>query len=103
MSTKSVHALGELDESNATLRLLVTMQKFERPIMLSDIYHEMRVIYALGRRKVDTALETCIKLGLIKRETQRIGRNPMPSLFHSLTAKGKKVAEICIKLEQALT
>jgi len=95
-------AIGELDESNATLRLLICLVKKSDAIMLSDLYEEMRSRYGLGRRKVDTALETCIKLGLVKRETKRIGKNPMPSLFHSLTAKGKKIADLSIKLEQAL-
>jgi hypothetical protein len=98
---RAIKPLGELDESNASLRLLITLQKFERPMMLSVVYHEMMAIYSLGRRKVDTALTTCIELGLVKRETKRMGRNPMPSLFHSLTPKGKKIATIINQLERA--
>lgn len=93
MSTKSVLILSELDEANATFRLLITLRNFDMPIMLSDLYEEMHYRYGLGRRKVDTALETCIKVGLVKREMKRIGKNPMPSIFHSLTNQGIKVAK----------
>jgi hypothetical protein len=71
-------------------------------IMLSDLYEAMRSKYGVGRRKVETALATCIKLNLVKRETKRLGKNPMPSLFHSLTARGKKIAVILFELEKAL-
>jgi len=96
-------AIGELEESKASLRLLIALHQIGKPIMLSHLYPEMRSRYALGRRTVDTALETCIRLGLVERETKRIGKNPMPSIFHSLTSKGKKIAELCLKLERALS
>jgi hypothetical protein len=87
-------AIGTLDESNASLRLLLLLRKVGKPLMLSDLYYEMRKHYGLGRRAVDTAIKTCLELGLIKREEKRIGKNPMPSLFHSLNGfRGKKVAQ----------
>ncbi len=95
--------IAQLEESNASLRLLITLNQINKQIMLSNLYEEMHKRYGLGRRAVDTALEVCIKLDLIKREIQRIGKNPMPSIFHSLTAKGKKIAKICLELEQALS
>lgn len=95
-------SIGELEESKATLRLLITLYKIGKPIMLSHLYPEMRGRYALGRRTVDTALETCTKMGLVKRETKRIGKNPMPSIFHSLTKEGKECAEVILKLVKAV-
>jgi len=95
--------IGELDDSNAALRLLIALHRLGKPIMLSELYDQMRSKYGLGRRTVDTALETCARIGLVKRETKRIGKNPMPSIFQALTPKGKKAAEICSELERALT
>jgi hypothetical protein len=95
-------AIAELDESNASLRLLITLYQIGKPIMLSDLYYEMRKRYGIGRRTVDTAITTCIKLGLVKRVEKRIGKNPMPSLFHELDGKGKMVARTIRDLEHLL-
>jgi len=95
-------AIGTLDESNASLRLLITLYQTDKPLILSELYREMHSRYKIGRRAVETAIQTCIELNLVKRETKRIGKNPMPSIFHELTPKGKKIAEICIKLERSL-
>jgi hypothetical protein len=56
----------------------------------------------MGRTSSESAIVICAKLGLVKRETKRIGRNPMASIFHSLTPKGQKIARICLELEKAL-
>lgn len=95
--------IGQLEESRASLRLLVFLSQHDNPIMLSDLYEGMRSTYQLGRRMVDTALEVCIRLELVKREIKRIGKNPMPSIFHSLTKKGRKISEIVLDLEKALS
>jgi hypothetical protein len=95
-------AIAELDESNASLRLLITLHQIDKPIMLSDLYQEMKKRYGIGRRTVDTAITTCLRLGLIKREEKRIGKNPMPSLFHELDGKGKMIAKKVHELEEIL-
>jgi predicted DNA-binding transcriptional regulator len=95
-------SIGELDESNASLRLLITLNQIHKPIILTDLYEEMRRRFKVGRRTVDTALTTCIRLGLVKREKQRTGMNPMPSLIHVLTPKGKMIAEKIAELEKSL-
>ena len=95
-------SIGELDESNASLRLLITLNQIDKPIILSDLYEEMRKRYQVGRRTVDTAITTCIRLGLVKREKQRTGMNPMPSLIHILTPKGKQIAQKLVELDKSL-
>ena len=95
-------SIGELDESNASLRLLIALRQIDKPLILSDLYEEMRKRFGVGRRTVDTAITACIILGLVKREKQRTGMNPMPSLIHVLTPKGKLTAEKLAELEKVL-
>ena len=95
-------AIRSLDDSTASLRLLIALYQIDEPIMLSNLYQTMHEKYGLGRRAVDSAIQTCIQLKLVKRETKRIGKNPMPSIFHELTSKGKKIAELCIQIEKLL-
>ncbi len=95
-------AIDEFDECNASIRLLIMLLEVNRPLILSEVYEEMRNRYGVGRRMVDSAIQTCMNLGLIDRKMQRVGKNPRPSLFHQLTPKGKKIAEICKKLEDHL-
>lgn len=90
--------INRLDESNASLRLLLLLYKIGKPLMLSNLYYEMQKKYGLGRKATDTAIQTCLQLGLIEREKRKV-KSPMPSIFQSLTVKGEKVAKICQEIE----
>jgi len=94
--------LGELDETRCALRLLLCLNDVGRSMIQSELHDEMRKRYHLGRKVVDSSLAVCIKHKLVKRETRRVGSNPMPSLFHTLTPQGKKVASILKELDSAL-
>lgn len=94
--------LGDLDETKCALRLLICLSQIEECPIQIQLHNEMRKRFGLGRKVVDSSLEVCIKLKLVKRETRRVGSNPMPSLFHSLTPQGKKIASILMELESAL-
>lgn len=96
-------AINKLDESKSALRLLISLSEINSPLMLSQLYKVMKRRYGTGRGTVNTAIETCTKLGLIHRERKRIGRNPMPSIFQSLTVKGEEVAEKCRELEKLIS
>lgn len=93
-------AIGELEESRASLRLLLLLYKTAKPMMLTDLREQMHRQHKIGRHMVDSAIQTCLNLELIERKTEK--RNPMPMLIQSLTPKGKKVAQICAELEKAL-
>ncbi|MCJ7635835.1 hypothetical protein MUP77_26020 [Candidatus Bathyarchaeota archaeon] len=93
-------AIGELEESRASLRLLVHLYKNGKPMMLTTLREEMNHQYKIGRHMLDSSIGTCLKLGLVERKIEK--RAPMPMLFQSLTAKGKKAAQICIELEKVL-
>jgi len=108
-------AYGEIDETRGGLRLLIMMYDYETTMMgdsktakkykgmiQTELHEEMKKRYHLGRRVVDSALTVLKKYKLVKRETRRVGSNPMPSLFHSLTPQGKKIASILMELESAL-
>jgi DNA-binding HxlR family transcriptional regulator len=93
--------IGTLEESRASLRLLIHLYKNGKPIMLTILREEMNRKYKIGRHMLDSAIEACIKLGLVERKIEQ--RAPMPILYQSLTPKGKKAAQICLELEKALT
>jgi len=95
--------IGQLEESQASLRLLITLYDINRPLIQSELTSEMKKRYNLGKYTVDTAVKTCIELGLINRENKRMGNNPMPSLFHTLTSKGKKIAEKALEMDNVLS
>jgi len=95
--------LAQFLESKASIHLLITLLQANKPMIVTEIYDEMTKRFGMGRTSSESAIVICAKLGLIKRETKRIGRNPMASIFHSLTPRGRKVGEICQQLEKALT
>lgn len=94
--------LGELDETRCGMRLILCLNDVGRSMIQTEIHDEMRKRYRLGRKVVDSALQVAIKHKLVKRETRRMGSNPMPSLFHTLTPQGKKIASIIKECESAL-
>jgi DNA-binding MarR family transcriptional regulator len=96
-------AIGKLEESQASLRLLITLYQTKHPLMHGELTQEMKERYNLGRRTVETAVDVCIALGLVNREKKRVGNNPMPSLFHTLTEKGKKIAELALQMNAVLS
>ena len=100
---KQMTAIGELEEAQASLRLLIILHQAKHPLIQSELFNEMKTKYKLGRHAMNTAIETCLKLGLITRETKKVGNNPMPSLFHALTEKGKKIAELALQMDAILS
>ncbi len=96
-------AIGELEEAQASLRLLIVLYQAKHPLIQSELYNEMKTKYELGRHTMNTAIETCLELGLITRESRKLRKNPMPSLFHALTEKGKKIAELAIQMDNILS
>jgi hypothetical protein len=96
-------SIGELEEAQASLRLLITLTQANHPLTQSELFNEMKTKYKLGRYTMNTAIETCLKLNLITRETKKVGNNPMPSLFHALTEKGKKIAELALQMESIIS
>jgi len=103
-------ALGELERSYGSLRLLIALYRKNNPIMLTNLRDEMLTQYGVGRRATQTSIDVCLKLKLIKREIESTEmkngqaiRIPMPRVLHSLTPKGKKVAKILTELDSALT
>jgi hypothetical protein len=94
--------LSQFLESKASIHLLITLLQADKPMIVTEIYDEMIKRFSMGRTSSESAIVICAKLGLVKRETKRIGRNPMASIFHSLTPKGQKIARICLELEKAL-
>lgn len=95
--------LAQFLESKASIHLLITLLMTNKPMIVTEIYEEMTKRYSMGRTSSESAIVICAKLGLLERETKRIGRNPMASIFHSLTPRGRRVGEICQQLEKALT
>jgi len=100
---QKLSVLAQLVESKASIHLLITLLQADKPMIVTEIYEEMTRKYGMGRSSSESAIVICAKLGLVKRETKRIGRNPMASIFHSLTPKGRKVAEACMQLEKVLS
>ncbi len=96
-------AIGELEEAQASLRLLIIMNQAKRPLTQSELFDEIKTKYKLGRYTMNTAIETCLKLGLITRESKKLRKNPMPSLFHALTEKGKKIAQLALQMDAILS
>jgi hypothetical protein len=96
-------SIGKLEESQASLRLLVLLYQTKQPLIHAELTQQMKERYNLGRRTVETAVEVCIELGLISREKKRVGSNPMPSLFHALTEKGRRVAELALQMDSILS
>ena len=92
-----------LDETESALRLLLILYKAKKPIATMELYDKAKTMYNIGKYSIKTAENLCIKLGLVKIESMKVGRNPKPSVFHSLTDKGKKVAKIIYELEKALS
>jgi hypothetical protein len=95
--------IGKLEESQASLRLLITLYQTKHPLIHAELTQQMKEHYNLGRRTVETAVEVCITLGLVSREKKRVGNNPMPSLFHALTDKGRRVAELALQIDAILS
>lgn len=93
--------IKQLAEAKGSIPLLMKMTELKDKLILSDLYTAMRK-EGIGRRQTDTALKVCIDLDLIKREHKRIEGHPMPSIYHTLTSKGSKVAKILEDLGQAL-
>ncbi len=96
-------AIGELEEAQASLRLLIILHQANHPLTQSELFNQMKTKYKLGRYTMNTAIETCLKLHLIIRETKKVANNPMPSQFHALTEKGKKIAELALKMDTILS
>jgi DNA-binding MarR family transcriptional regulator len=96
-------AIGQLEEAQASLRLLIILYQAKRPLTQSELFDEIRSKYKLGRYTMNTAIETCLKLGLITRESKKLKKNPMPSLFHALTPKGRKIAELALQMDAILS
>ncbi|MDD5240072.1 MAG: hypothetical protein PHH61_06455 [Candidatus Nanoarchaeia archaeon] len=96
-------AIGKLEDAQASLRLLIILHHAECPLNQKQLFHEIQSIYKLGFYTMNTAIETCIELGLIVREIKKVGNNPMASKFHSLTPKGKKIAELVLEIDKILS
>ncbi len=100
---KAMTAIGELEEAQASLRLLIIMHQANKPLTQSELFNEIKTKYKLGRYTMNTAIEACLKLGLITRESKKSGKSPMPSLFHALTEKGRRVAELALEIDKVLS
>lgn len=101
--TKAMTAIGELEEAQASLRLLIIMHQANKPLTQSELFNEIKTKYKLGRYTMNTAIDTCLKLRLITRESKKSAKSPMPSLFHTLTEKGKRVAELALEMDKVLS
>ncbi|MCL4430681.1 MAG: hypothetical protein M1167_08010 [Chloroflexi bacterium] len=96
-------ALSKLGKSQAVLPVLVTLNQSKRPLIHAELTRKLKSDYKLGRSSVESAVDACIELSLIKRELKRAGTNPLPSLFHSLTPKGVKIAELALEIDKVLS
>lgn len=100
MNTK-LDKLGQPSLSSS-LRLLVLLDKLNKPTNQSVLVMEMKKTYDVGRCAVENAIKACAELELIAIKKERIGINPMPSFFHTLTPKGHTVAIAAKNLEEAV-
>lgn len=95
-------AIAKLGEARASLIILVTILVSGRPLIQTEISSAIYFGYKLGRHTMNTAIKSCEELGLITIEERKVGNNPMPSRFHSLTPKGKKIAELAHQMNLIL-
>jgi predicted transcriptional regulator len=66
-------SIGKLEESQASMRLLITLYQTKHPLIHAELTQQMKERYNLGRRTVETAVDICIALGLVEREKKRVG------------------------------
>lgn len=91
---------GLLDETIGALRLLLTLHKSEHPLNTTELQNKMDELYNVKKGATGTAIKVCGSLGLI--EIKHGIEKPKPATYHSLTEKGKKVAELLAHLEALL-
>ncbi|MDR2699259.1 MAG: hypothetical protein LBC12_00300 [Nitrososphaerota archaeon] len=95
-------SIDELNESQAFLRVLLTLYTVKRPLNQQELLKEIQTAHKIGQFSIKTATTKGINLGLIEKESRKIGNNPMPSLMHSLTEKGTKIAELLSEINKIL-
>ena len=64
-------AIGELTDAQASLRLLIILYQAKRTLNQEELFKQLRTTYKLGRYTMNTAIDACIKLGLIISEPKR--------------------------------
>ena len=94
-------SLSKLDESRASLRLLIVLDDSKGGLIQQILHAQMKMRYKVGRGAVDSAVRTCVKLGLI--ETIKGKEKPMPSINHCLTNKGREIADLCQQIKEFLS
>lgn len=86
-------AISKIDESKASLRLLIVLDDFEEGIIQQTLRTEMKARYKVGRGAVDSAVKVCVELGLVV--LSEGDEKPMPSIIHRLTNEGREIADLC--------
>ena len=93
-------SINLLDKTEGAIRLLLTLYHSAEPLNTTDLQKEMDKRYDVKKRATKTAVQVCASLGLI---ALREGpEKPMPATYHSLTDKGRKIAEALDKIERLL-
>lgn len=92
--------IGLLDKTEGALRLLLTLYKVSKSLNTTELQKTIDELYNIKKGATATAIQVCASLGLIKIELGK--KKPMPPSYHSLTEKGRKIAEELVKLERML-
>lgn len=92
--------IGLLDETKGACRLLLALYKTSERLNTTQLQNRMDELYNVKKGAVATAVQICGSLGLIKIEqgTQK----PRPATYHSLTEKGKRIAQELSEVERIL-
>lgn len=94
--------IGKLDRTKAALRLLIVIYESKKTLDRDGVFELLNKKYRIGKTAGYSAIKVCKQLGLIEEKfVKTVGVRP--SVLHSLTEKGKNVAEIIVELEKALS
>lgn len=89
-----------LDKTEGALRLLLTLHKSKEPLNTTDLQKRIDILYSVKKYATATSIQVCASLGLI--EIRRGDEKPKAATYHSLTERGRKIAEELSKLETML-
>jgi hypothetical protein len=97
-----VDKLVKLSKGNKAFLVLILVRETDERINQSDLVVKMKKEFGVGRHTTETAIKVCEELGLLRLDTERVGLNPMPSIFHTVTKKGRAVARLALELSKKL-
>ncbi len=93
--------LAKFNSARGTLLILRILHN-QAPLDRKTLLSEFEKYGLIGSRSFESSLFICENLGLVQKTKERFHLRGTISLMHSLTERGKKIAEFIVEIDNLL-